>query len=336
MDEATLRAICLLFGLGEPRGAAAPVPGGLSHLLWRVETGRGVFAVKQINRDWGAPDYVAWYERAFSLERAAFDAGVPMPRPVPVAATGACLGEVPGEPPLTVRVHEWVEGTQFEQRVHPPAVAATLGAMLGRIHALRMAAGATPAEALPVRGSDHWSGLAGHVEAAGAEWAPEVRALLPPIGELEAYLREAHADPTPLLLSHRDSDAKNYLRTPAGGLVLVDWDSAGPVNPRQDLANQALTCAGVHVGDPDRAVARAFVESYRRGGGVAAPFARTDLAELVSARLTWFDFNVRRALGERVLDDRQRAYGRAAVRRNTEQIPRFVRSLDAWLAAVAD
>jgi hypothetical protein len=92
----------------------------------------------------------------------------------------------------------------------------------------------------------------------------------------------------------------------------------------------------VHVGDPDRALARAYIEAYRRAGGVDAPFAVTDLAELVSVRLAWFDFNVRRALGERVRDESDRAYGLGVVQRNREQLPRFARSLGAWLSVVAD
>lgn len=93
MDDATVRATCEMFDLGVPRGAPKRVAGGLTNRLWRLETTRGIFAVKEMNRDPDRADYVAWFGRAFTLERAAFRRGIPMPRPVPAAATGRCLGE---------------------------------------------------------------------------------------------------------------------------------------------------------------------------------------------------------------------------------------------------
>jgi aminoglycoside phosphotransferase (APT) family kinase protein len=146
----------------------------------------------------------------------------------------------------------------------------------------------------------------------------------------------AHADSTPLLLSHRDSDMKNVLRTRDDELLLVDWDQAGPVSPRHDLANHALVWAGVHLGDPDPAGARAVVDAYRRAAGTSERFRPTDLAELVALRLGWFDFNVRRALGERARDDADRQAGVRVIRQNVAQLPRFARSLDDWLAVLGD
>ncbi len=71
-------ATCEAFGLGAPVEPLVGVSGGGTHRLWRLTTTRGVFAVKALNRDFENPDYVGWYERAFPVELAAFDARVPM------------------------------------------------------------------------------------------------------------------------------------------------------------------------------------------------------------------------------------------------------------------
>ncbi len=339
MDKATVRAICELFDLGAPRGEPGPVQGGLTNRLWRLETDRGMFAVKEMNRDFARTDYVAWFDRAFMLEQAAFSAGVPMPKPRPVALTGRCLGEIPhaSEHPATVRVHEWVDGAKLDNAiVYPAEVATRVAVILARIHSLGMPSDATATEALRVFGDEHWSSRAQQAAQSKAEWAPVLRRLLPVLAELEAYLAAAHSDATPHLLSHRDSDMKNVLRTPAGELLLVDWDAAGPVNPRHDLANHALVWAGVHLGDPDRAAARGFIDAYRVAAGSNEQFQTTDLAELVSLRLGWFDFNVRRALGERARDDADRQAGANVVRRNVTQLPRFAASLNHWLTVLTD
>lgn len=337
MDDAAVHAICEAFDLGDPRGAPTEVSGGLVNRMWRLTTTNGVFAVKQMNRDFGPDDYIAWLDRAFTLEQAAFAAGVPMPRPVPVAATGRCLAEIPGADglPISVRVHAWVDGEQLTNAVaHPGDVAARAGAVLARIHNLGMKPDVTAAGALLAFGGEHWRSLVDRAEAAGADWAGELRQLLPALAGLEAYVAEAHNDRTELLLSHRDSDPKNFLRTPAGELLLVDWDAAGPVNPKHDLANEALVWAGVHLGDPAPSLAHAFVDAYRRSTGTDEPFRSTDLAELVSVRLGWFHFNVLRALGDAARDAADRIAGENVIRRNVTELPRFASSLDSWLAVL--
>jgi hypothetical protein len=339
MNDATVRAICELFDLGAPQGAPERVAGGLTNRLWRLGATGGVFAVKEMNRDPERADYVAWFDRAFALEQAAFRAGIPMPRPVPVAASGRCLGELPRPTgvPITVRVHEWAEGERLDNdTVYPIDVASRVAVILADIHSLGVTADVGIDEALRVFGDEHWRAVGERAERAALAWGVEFRRLLPVLRELEAYVTAAHNDPTSLLLSHRDSDKKNFMRTPAGELILVDWDAAGPVNPRHDVANEALVWAGVHLGDPDAAVARAFVDAYRRAADTNEAFQATDLAELVSVRLGWFDFNVRRALGERVRDESDRQVGLNVVRRNVEQLPRFARSLDAWFSVLAD
>ncbi|MDP9236215.1 MAG: aminoglycoside phosphotransferase family protein [Chloroflexota bacterium] len=333
-----MRALCELFYLGAPRAALTPVGGGLTNRMWRLETARGVFAVKQMNRDFDRADDVEWFDRAFTLERAAFAAGVPMPRPIPVAATGRCLGELARSdgPPITVRVHEWADGVKLDNSVaYPGEIAARVGSILARIHALRMKSGVAKSEALRVFGDEHWRTALERLEDANSERAGELRTLAPVLHDLEAYVIAAQDDATPLLLSHRDSDAKNFMRTSAGELMLVDWDAAGPVNPRQDLANEALVWAGVHRDEPDAAVARAYVDAYRRAGGVAEAFRPTDLAELIAVRLGWLDFNFRRALGERIRDESDREYGWNVLGRNMGELPRFAGSLDRWVALLA-
>jgi thiamine kinase-like enzyme len=216
-------------------------------------------------------------------------------------------------------------------------VAERVAAMMAQIHGLRMTAqGVGPADALFTPGAEHWRAYAERIERSDLEWRWEFRRLLPVLGELEAYVASAHGDGTPLLLAHRDSDPKNHMRTPSGDLVLVDWDAAGPVNPRHDLANHALVWAGVHLGEPDRKTVHAYVTAYRRAGGEGEAFRSSDLAELVSARLRWFDFNVRRILGEHTRDDADREAGSRVIQRNFTQLPRFVASLDRWVRLLGE
>lgn len=330
MEAALLRAVCEAFALGEPLGSPSAVPGGLANRMWRIETTHGVFAVKQMDRI-EAP---GWYDRAFALERAAYAAGVPLPRPVPAAANGRCLAELrtADGTSVAVRAHQWIEGSKLDNgAVYPDRDLERIAVVLAMLHALRMHADVTAREALRIFGDEHWRALADRADAEAQAWAADMRALLAPVHDLEQYLLAARNDPTPLLVSHRDADQKNVMRTARDELLLVDWDQAGPVNPRHDLADHALVWAGVHRDEPDPHAVGTFVAAYRSAGGTSEPFRPTDLAELVAKRLGWIEFNVHRALGEQIRSGADRLTGAQAIRRNTEQLPRILRSLDGWL-----
>jgi hypothetical protein len=58
-------AIARTFDLGTPNGEMTRVAGGLTHRMWRVETDRGTFAVKDLNIAPDGPWTPERLERAF-------------------------------------------------------------------------------------------------------------------------------------------------------------------------------------------------------------------------------------------------------------------------------
>jgi Ser/Thr protein kinase RdoA (MazF antagonist) len=337
MDESLLRgtglpvhAVCAAFGLGSPLGPMTRVSGGMAHTMWRLETDRGSFAIKQINRNWRVPHEAAGYERAFHFEKAAGAAGIPIAPPVPHAATGACLAEIDvgHERPLTFRAHEWVESTMLREEQCGPHEAHAVGEILARIHALRIAA-AMPAPQ-PAVDPAHWRSLLERGTA--ADWHDGLAAVLPAVDELIA-LATLPADGW--FMSHRDCDAKNVLRTPEGRLLLIDWDTAGPTVPREDVAMHAIMWGGGYTRDPDEASSQAFLAGYREAGGRFDSPRREDFAEFARVMLRSFAFNLGRTLGDRLADESHLAIARRQVAHLIGALPRFARSLDAWTRMLA-
>jgi thiamine kinase-like enzyme len=306
--------------------------------MWRLETTSGAFAVKEIALDSESAWTADRIERAFVLERAAFAAGISMPRPVRVAETDMCLAQVHRSDGsrATVRVHEWVEGEGLQRVVYGTDFATRVSGVISRIHALAMPAGVTQAEALVTLGGDHWRELAERVERSDAEWKWEFRAILPTLAEIEAYVDRARSDATPLIFGHRDADQKNWMKTAAKDLLLVDWDAAGPVNPRHEVASLALTWAGAHLGEPDWKCVRAWITGYREGGGVLDAIRPTDLADFVAVLSQSFEYNARRAIGERPGDNADRKQSSDIVRRGFKDLPRYMRSVERWTRMLAD
>ncbi|MFC9767716.1 phosphotransferase [Rhodococcus jostii] len=133
-----MQDVCDRFGLGTVSGCRG-VAGGVSNELYRVDTERGMFAVKRMLTNAESPRFVANIEAAYRIEHRALVAGLPMATPVPDPDTGRVLARVDGS---LWRVHRWVNA----HPISTPTLtdAARVGALLARIH--RAGTGASPAD----------------------------------------------------------------------------------------------------------------------------------------------------------------------------------------------
>jgi hypothetical protein len=171
-----------------------------------------------------------------------------------------------------------------------------VGGLLAGIHRLRLGWSPTLAPATPVFGADHWAGLLEQSRAANCHWSAALGRSLAGIAQLEAILSATWALDG-AIGSHRDLHPTNFLRLPAGPLVLVDWDAAGPAIPKQEVACFALVFGdrGERQGY-DEPVVRAFIDGYRQAGGRFAFSGAGDLAMHAQGQLWWVDHNVQLAL----------------------------------------
>ena len=302
LDPGTVAGV---FDLGMPVGPLRPVTGGWSNRMWRLDTNRGSFAVKEFNRFWDSPVWLPWLEQAWEVERTAWSIGIRLPVPVPNPATGGCLAEVPvpgAAHPATVRVHHWVDAVPLGPGPVPPPVAAWVGSTLARIHGL----GIQPRDrsVLPTANSDEvagWPELVGKAHAQGSPFAAALHGLTPTLQGIAALTQAAVAEGGAEVMSHTDVDQKNLLLR-AGGPLLCDWDVCSAIVPRRELAEVALSMAGWTVGPPDPMVLRTVVEAYRGAGGHYTRPAAVDLGVSLGVSVDWLAFNVRRSLGERAQD----------------------------------
>lgn len=196
-------------------------------------------------------------------------------------------------------------------------VAAWVGATLATVH--RLARQPTDTDPFPRPAEvdlDRWTTLAAEARRQLAPWARKMAAGTSTVEATAALVHEGLRRSESTVLCHGDVTAKNLLLT-ATGPRLCDWDLACPLVPRHELATVAVglatlaggtaatttaTAAGSgrnETGDPGRAVARAVVRGYTRGGGSIDGFWPTDLATGLRVGLDWLVFCVERALGLR-------------------------------------
>lgn len=342
--------IAAAFGLGRPLGALRPLGnGGHPSATGVLTTERGRWVVKtgRLIGDWQRHQAV----RAHRLETGALAAGIGIPRPVEPPSPAVGHWYHPGGQDL-VRVTEWVEGHDLRGPGMGSAAdladaARWVGATLGRVALLGSGAvGADPVspDSVSPRPADDgrsalhpmadWRTWVAEAEAGDGPVARPARSLLPVIEEATVLIERAERDRPPVVPVHGDTSRANVLRTP-GGYVLIDWDSAGAEVPWWETVGVAFRFATDFNGptaEADARVVRPLIESYLEQG---APGGATDVsafAGMLRSQLASVAWCLWLALGHRGADASQRAFGLGLVTSAERQLPRVLRSLDAWTA----
>lgn len=301
------------FNLGVPLGPAEWMTsgwGGHNH-LWCLATSHGKWAIKQVGREPSQdPD------GTLVLELAAYSGGIPMPRPIPTTS-GRCFALLDG---CRYRCHEWLDGSSLRWHGHTRATAGAVGGMLARVHGLRLPRSSHLAAEHASPGFNRWITLLDSARSCDAELRIPLERALPSIQDLET-LTLTIAPVESIVGSHRDLHPSNVMRLSDGhGLVLVDWDAAGPVVPAQEVVCFALVYAerDNNAGYAAK-VAWAFINGYRAASGAFAFTGCEDLAMLVQGRLWWTEQNLRMALVPRATADQRHLS--VELLRNLERLP---------------
>jgi aminoglycoside phosphotransferase (APT) family kinase protein len=247
------------FGLGSVLGTPAHVARGAMGEVWRLDTSRGRWAVK-----WQFPWAPAQPRPPdVGVQQAAAAAGIPLPLPV-LTPAGEAVVQAGGQ---HARVYEWAD---LGRPAQPPAgdrAAAEAGRLLGTLHRLAL----PPTEpddpwytALPP--ARDWAALADRAAAAGVGWAGDLATALELIGRLSARA----AGPPPggqRIVCHRDFSPANVLPAADGShLVVLDWENAGPLDPRCELGYALFAWSAGH-GQVSTAAIAALLGGYAAGSG---------------------------------------------------------------------
>jgi Ser/Thr protein kinase RdoA (MazF antagonist) len=246
------------YDLGDEATMSGPAARGELGQIWRLESSRGAFAVKE------------WFEESPEnelLEGAAFQAaaeavGVPCPA-VLRRGNGSILLDLAGR---TTAVYGWVDICERDPLIDPAAV----GALVGKLHHVPFQ-GREPTDPWytdPI-GADRWDELVREVRARGAPFAESLAGYRDELVALEALI----VPPKSVRTCHRDLWADNLRATPGGELCLIDWDNAGDADPSGELA---LILFEYCRGDAGRA--RDLHEAYGEAGGPGRVGAPSDFS----------------------------------------------------------
>jgi protein-tyrosine phosphatase len=264
MNTVHLRFLCSHHGLGAPTSAPTKVPGGFHHKMWRVETERGTYAVKELcpAADLSDEDTIKDYNVSEAIAETFASVGV-----AAVVALKAADGYLTIVGDQRYLVYPWCDHTALPREQVDARHGLEVARLLAKMHGANIhVAGTkeTELEAFPVERIDELVQRAGECQPLCAKSLSSQRQRL---GEIVALYNKAIIElKKELVISHGDLDQKNILWDDRDRPVIIDWEAAGKLNPTCEVIRAALDWSGA-ASELRPGLFRRMLEAYQDAGG---------------------------------------------------------------------
>jgi Ser/Thr protein kinase RdoA (MazF antagonist) len=305
--DSDLIEICALLGIGIPQRTPQSVTGGLLHRMWRIETESGMYAVKVLNPEvMSRPDAKRNFRLSERIAQAAYRNDI---RAVPAKTIGnEPWVELNGK---YVMVFDWVDGHTLLPEKCTSEHSKRIGEVLFQIHNLDVVIDGLELPTFSTVPVDTWKG---HIEKARRDtacWGFSCETLLHDVSNWSCLYQDAVDNLSQqLVISHRDLDPKNVIWNNENTPYLIDWESAGYVNPTVELIEVALNWSRNQDGTSNKERFQAVIEAYVEAGGTLHGKMLDAVYGSLGGMLVWLEYNMRRSLAKDVftIDDRELGY----------------------------
>jgi len=313
--------------IGPPKGEPVPVAGGLHHSMWRLETARGAYAVKQLCADTDLNDPAIVYHYNVSEAIAEAFAGRGIPAIFALKRGSDYLQIVHGQGYL---VHPWCDGVAMSLNEISGIHALAVARILARMHRADIEFAELKEHVFETHPEETIVALVELASAFRTAHAERLRRELPALLDMVASAgAAARSLSRHLVISHGDLDQKNVLWSPRGEPALIDWESARRLHPTYEVLLEAFNWSGIGLRF-EPMLFREFVSAYQQAGGVIERDAlEASYRCILGDWVYWLMYNVGRSIDQenadqRVLGAGQVEFALAALRRLREQGPEVI------------
>ena len=302
----------------------AGVHGGFRHRVWRLETERGTYAIKQLsaNTDLNDPEVVNNYNVSEAIAEAFATHGVPT---IVALKSGAEYVQVIDG--VGYLLHPWSNAVALDIRDVSERHALEVAGILARMHGTDLDVTCVRQHEFDVHPEENIVLLVDIARGFHLDLSATLQRGLPTFLEIVDAQRSAiQVLEHHLVVSHGDLDQKNVLWDAEGKPTLIDWESAKKLNPTYEILVEALNWSGIG-SQFDRDLFGKILRAYERAGGVIEHDSVAAAYHCVLGDwVNWLMFNVGRCVD--LEDGDQRATGKkqidfalAALQRIMDHVP---------------
>ncbi|WP_377890515.1 aminoglycoside phosphotransferase family protein [Alkalihalobacillus sp. R86527] len=321
--------MCEACELGTVLSMPEPIHGGLLHRMYAVHTTTGKYAIKMLNND--IISRPSAMQNFINSERIATLVASRLPALPAIQIHDSYIQHLDGHFFL---VYDWLEGKNLHAKNITSEHSGKIGAILAEIHKTDFSMLGIPYERIDEEQGTDWDTYVQRGKELDAAWVPLLEKYLQDLYDWSAIANKAAILLAPeVVISHRDLDPKNVLWH-EGEPVVIDWESAGYINPMQDLLETAIYWAKPDEEAIDKGRFFSFIEAYKKRCGPQHADWNKVLGTGFSGKLGWLAYNLTRSLSHDHSDVQEQRLGTEQVFQTIEELKQYAESiptLEEWL-----
>jgi Ser/Thr protein kinase RdoA (MazF antagonist) len=321
--------MCHVLNLGELIKPPEAITGGLLHRMFAIETTQGKYAIKVLNPlIMARPTAKGNYILSENIVRIASSRVPAQPAKI---LKGSFLQNIDNQ---YYMVFDWVEGNSLKVREITPDHCKKIGTILAEIHDTDFSQLGRLDQNLNIMRAIDWNLYLHKGRQLNSVWADLLQSNLERLlAWNEKALKSFKLLAAERVYSHRDLDPKNVMWD-KGQPVIIDWESAGEINPAHDLIETAVYWSTNETGGIDKDKFLAFVEGYQDDHGKVNADWEIVLELGYLSKLEWLEYSLKRSLQIECTDEREQEMGTHHVIETINALKKYEEMtavLKAWL-----
>lgn len=299
--------------------------------MYKVETDQGQYAVKALNpeimqRPGAFNNFIVSEKIAQTAKNNGF------PAIAAIETKGNIIHNVDGQNYL---VFPWVNGTSIPPQSVSSAHCKIIGKTLAQLHATDFSSSGMTNNVTNTLQDINWNEYVSEAQEKQTEWENLLKdhqnnlfKWCRLVNNRAAFISEN------MIISHRDFDSKNILWD-QNQIHVVDWESAGYVNPLAELTETACNWAGYNELEINREKFLCVINSYDKVKEIPR---NTDwqaiLENNLSSKIEWLEYNIHRSLQLKCVDKEEQKLGTQETLKTIPRIAYYaemIPTLTKWL-----
>ncbi len=297
MNQTHLKHLIQHFNLGQQVQPPERVHGGLLHIMWRLDTDKGSYAIKQLSKDIDLKNEQVIKNYELSEKIASRFSALGIPAVSAIENTGQYLFIIEGTGFL---LYPWVKAKALDQHAVSEAHSLKIAKVLAKMHVLNLNVPEITEAQFYTHTNQNILELLDKAENFNCSFAENLRKNQKNILLAnEAYQNAISILKTHIVVSHGDLDQKNVLWDSSNNPILIDWEAACKIDPTYDIIGTAFNWSGI-TSNFDKDLFFKMIETYQKAGGVINKKHVVAACDGCFSWIGWLVYNIERSC---VFDD---------------------------------
>ncbi|WP_127539513.1 phosphotransferase [Paenibacillus illinoisensis] len=322
--------VCDQLNLGDLISTPKPISGGLLHRMYVIETRRNKYAIKALNpqimnRSEAMQNYIY-------SEKIANMANKHVPVQPAKRINNSSVHNIDNQFYL---IFDWIDGRSLEHNEVTNEHCDQMGTILADLHKIDFSQLDMARPPKDVSKETDWAFYLNKGKNESLEWNELLDSTIQQLYEWNARAkRSLQLLSSDTVISHRDLEPKNVMWQ-HNSPIIIDWESAGYINPMHDLMETAMYWSVDNTGNVDKDRFLTFINGYRKRVSCLSADWRMVLESGFIGKLDWLEYSLRRSLWIECTDQDEQRMGTAQVIGTIEDLKRYDRiipEVENWMS----